>query len=162
MPDINLDLDIAQLTPDDWAAFKEVRLRALADAPEAFGSGLAAWADAPEERWRSRLESVPLNLVARKGDDVVGMASGVLDGEDAELISMWVDPAARGTGTARALIDAVVGWAQGLGRSTYLLVRSNNARAIAAYERAGFVDLGVPECHDGPPENRMVHRTAAS
>lgn len=146
------------LSPDDWAVFRDVRLRALADAPGAFGSVLADWADASEDAWRRRLEGVPLNLVARRGDDVVGMASGALDGDHAELISMWVDPAVRGAGVGDALVDAVVDWAAGLGRSTYLMVRSDNARAIAAYERAGFVDLGVPDDQEGPPENRMVHR----
>ena len=40
------------------------------------------------------------------------------------------------------------------------MVRSDNARAIAAYARAGFVDLGIPlgQDPDGPPENRMVHQ----
>ena len=57
---------------------------------------------------------------------------------------MWVDPAARGSGVAAALIGAVVEWARSAGRATYLMVRSENARAIAAYARAGFVDLGIP------------------
>ncbi len=151
--------DIVRLTPEDWDVFRDLRLRALADAPGAFGSRLDEWVDAPESAWRSRLENVALNLVARCDGAEVGMASGALDGDDASLISMWVDPKSRGTGTARALIDAVVGWARGLDRTTYLMVRSDNPRAIAAYERAGFVDLGVPDDHDGPPEQRMVHRS---
>ena len=153
-------VEIMELSPDDWAVFRDVRLRALAEAPEAFGSRLADWADAPEERWRARLEAVELNLVARRGAQHVGMASGSLDGDAVELTSMWVDPAVRGQGVAGALCAAVVNWAHDAGRATYLLVRSDNARAIAAYERAGFVDLGVPEGQDGPPENRMVHRPA--
>ncbi len=152
-----IECDIVRLSPDDWAAFRDIRLRALAEAPGAFGSRFDDWVDAPEDTWRSRLENVELNLVARYDGDAVGMASGVLHGDDAQLISMWVAPSARGTGTARALIEEVVGWARGLGRTTYLMVRSDNPRAITAYERAGFVDLGVPDDHDGPPENRMRH-----
>jgi predicted GNAT family acetyltransferase len=103
---------------------------------------------------------VPLNLVARRDGELVGMASGVLDGEEAaEVISMWVEPAARGSGVAAALVGAVVQWATAAGRTTYLMVRSDNARAIAAYTRAGFVDLGTPPGRpsDEPPENKMVH-----
>jgi ribosomal protein S18 acetylase RimI-like enzyme len=39
------------------------------------------------------------------------------------------------------------------------MVRSDNARAISAYTRAGFVDLGIPPDRDPdePPENKMVH-----
>jgi ribosomal protein S18 acetylase RimI-like enzyme len=152
--------EIATVGPDEWEVFRSVRLRALQDAPAAFGSRYDDWLDAPESRWRDRLSSVPLNLVARRGGEPVGMASGVCDGADeAELISMWVDPTVRGAGVAGALIDAVVRWAAETGRTTYLMVRSDNARAIAAYGRAGFVDLGIPPGRDPdqPPENKMVH-----
>jgi ribosomal protein S18 acetylase RimI-like enzyme len=152
--------EIDDVGPEDWEQFREIRLRALHEAPHAFGSRYEDWVEAPETRWRDRLENVPLNLVARRGDQLLGMASGVLDGEDgAELISMWVDPAARGSGVGEALVRAVVAWAAAAGRSTYLMVRSDNARAIAAYARAGFVDLGIPPDQDPnePPENRMVH-----
>jgi ribosomal protein S18 acetylase RimI-like enzyme len=154
------ELEIATLGPDDWEVFRSVRLRALQDAPAAFGSRYDDWVAAPESRWRDRLSNVPLNVVARRGGEPVGMASGVCDGADeAELISMWVDPTVRGAGVAAALIDAVVQWAAEAGRTTYLMVRSDNARAIAAYSRAGFVDLGIPPDRDPdePPENKMVH-----
>jgi len=154
------EVEIATLGPEDWELFREIRLRALREAPYAFGSHYDDWVDAPESRWRDRVANVPLNLVARRGDELLGMASGVLDGEDsAGLISMWVDPAARGSGVGAALVGAVVEWAAAAGRPTYLMVRSDNPRAIAAYLRAGFVDLGIPpdDDPDEPPENRMVH-----
>ena len=155
------DMEILRIGPDEWEVFRELRLRALREAPYAFGSRYDDWAEAPETSWRDRLANVPLNLVARMDGELVGMASGVVEDEDgAELISMWVDPAARGSGVAAALIEAVVEWARSAGRATYLMVRSENARAIAAYARAGFVDLGIPtgQSPDEPPENRMVHR----
>ncbi len=154
------DVEILRLGPDEWEVFRDLRLRALREAPYAFGSRYDDWVRAPEARWRERLVAVPLNLVARRGDELLGMASGVLDGNEAELISMWVDPSARGSGVAAALVGAVVEWARAVGRTTYLMVRSDNARAIAAYARAGFVDLGIPaeQSPDEPPENRMVHK----
>ena len=157
------DVEIVRIGPDEWETFRELRLRALRDAPAAFGSRYEQWVSAPEARWRDRLTGVPLNLVARRGDELLGMASGVLDGEgEAELISMWVDPEARGSAVFQALVDTVVEWATAAGRSTYLMVRSDNARAIAAYTRAGFVDLGIlpGRSPDEPPENKMVHRSA--
>ncbi len=154
------DVEIQRIGPDEWEVFRDLRLRALREAPYAFGSRYDDWAEAPEERWRDRLANVSLNVVARMGGELVGMASGVVGSEDgAELISMWVDPAARGSGVAGKLIGAVVEWALADGRSTYLMVRTENARAISAYARAGFVDLGIPpgQDPDEPPENRMVH-----
>ena len=74
---------------------------------------------------------------------------------------MWVAPAAWGTGPAGRLVGAVVGGAAGEGRSTYLMVPSDNVGARTAYERAGFVDTGVPERWpiDEPPERRMELRS---
>ena len=145
--------------PEDWREFREVRLRALADAPAAFGSRYDDWAAAPEDRWRDRLASVPYNVVARHDGRAVGMASGTYADDGAELISMWVAPEMRGSGIAAELIRAVVGWAGEHGRPLFLMVRSDNARAIAAYQRAGFVDRGVPPDWpaDRPRENRMEH-----
>jgi ribosomal protein S18 acetylase RimI-like enzyme len=92
---------------------------------------------------------------------VVGVVSGqVVDDEWVELISLWVAPTARGTGAAGRLIDLVVTWAEDRSRATFLMVRSDNARARAAYERAGFLDVGVPEGwpRDEPSERRMERR----
>jgi ribosomal protein S18 acetylase RimI-like enzyme len=155
------ELEIAIVGPEEWQLFRALRLRALREAPYAFGSRYDDWVEAPESRWRDRLANVPLNLAARRDGELVGMASGVYDGEDqVELISMWVDPAARGCRVAAGLVAAVVDWATAAGRTTYLMVRSDNARAIAAYTRAGFVDLGIPPDRDPdePPENKMIHR----
>lgn len=154
-------MDIVRIGPDQWEDFREVRLASLSDSPEAFGSRYDDWVDAPEARWRARLTDVPLTLVARDGGRVVGVVSGAPDGEDAvELISMWVAPEARGAGVADTLIEAVVAWAAEQGRSTHLMVRSDNARARAAYQRAGFVDRGVPDGwpDDQPREHRMERR----
>ena len=133
------------MTADDWQQWRPVRLAALADAPDAFGSRLADWSDAPEDRWRIRL-SIPraLDLVAYDGDLAVGMASGVPgEGDHAELISMWVDPAARGRGVADALIDAVARWAVETGADVLeLAVMPDNARARRTYARLGFSRLG--------------------
>ncbi len=151
-------MEITRIGPADWEVFRTVRLASLSEAPAAFGSRHADWVDAPVERWQSRLTQVPLTLVAHEDAQPVGVVSGQLVGEDwVELISMWVAPAARGTGVADELIDLVVGWAADQDRTTFLMVRSDNTRARRSYERAGFVDVGVPDGWpvDEPPERRM-------
>jgi ribosomal protein S18 acetylase RimI-like enzyme len=151
-------MEIVRIGPADWEQFRDVRLASLAEAPSAFLSRYADWVDATAERWQARLRDVPLTLVARSGASVLGVVSGRRAGEEwVELISMWVAPPARGQGVARQLIDAVVSWGAAEGRSTYLMVRSHNTRARRSYERAGFVDRGVPEGWpaDVPEEHRM-------
>ena len=107
---------------------------------------------------------MPLTVVALSGSRGVGVVSGAPADDHVELISMWVAPDHRGTGLAARLIDEVASWASARGQDTYLMVRDDNARAIRAYERAGFVDLGVPDDWpaDAPRERRMRRARGAS
>lgn len=142
-----MTIELRALTADDWREWRPVRLAALADAPDAFGSRLRDWVDAPEARWRTRL-SIPgaLDLIAFDGDRAVGMASGTPgDGDRAELISMWVDPSVRGRGVAGLLIDAIARWAVRVGSAGLeLSVMPDNAVARRTYERHGFTIADEP------------------
>ena len=153
-------MEIAALVPDDWRRWRALRLTALGESPEAFGSTLAQWSgpDDTEERWRDRWVGVAHNLVVvRDGHDVgmVGLTSP--DGEDPpELVSLWVAPEARGTGVGDAAVDAVLALAAGTcpGRDVALSVHEHNGPARRLYARHGFVDVGPSP--DGPGERRMV------
>lgn len=149
--------DLVRVRADEWQTFRDVRLASLTDAPGAFGARHADWVGASEERWRSRLTDVPFTVVALSEGRGVGVVSGAPSQSQVELISMWVAPDHRGTGLSGRLIGAVVAWADSRGLDTALMVRDDNARAIRAYESAGFLDLGEPP--DWPtdelPERRM-------
>ncbi|MFD8134587.1 GNAT family N-acetyltransferase [Streptomyces mirabilis] len=116
-------LELCTLESDDWPLWRELRLAALAEAPYAFGSTLAQWQGSGdrEERWRARL-SIPgaHDLVALLDGLPVGMASGVPGegAENVELISMWVNPTARGKGVGDYLIQAVERWGAERGATT--------------------------------------------
>ena len=137
-------IELRRLGVEDWPLWRDVRLRALAEAPHAFGSTLAQWqGDGLDARWRARLEEVPLHVVAV---DDAGSALGQVSGWGpdtegrVELISMWVDPVARGSGVGEALIGEVVVWAREQGAPAVVLsVKVANGPAIALYERLGFV-----------------------
>jgi GNAT superfamily N-acetyltransferase len=105
---------------------RERRLRALADAPDAFGSTLRrershgrperiAWI----EGWKGATNAM---FVAERGDRWIGMAVGSRTGEesDAHLYGMWVDPTWRGPGRAR-LVEGVLTWARSWGVRSALL-----------------------------------------
>jgi hypothetical protein len=73
-------IELRVLTPDDWPAWRELRLAALAEPPCAFGSRLADWQGDRdrEQRWRDRL-GIPgsYNVIAVLDGQPAGMASGV-------------------------------------------------------------------------------------
>jgi ribosomal protein S18 acetylase RimI-like enzyme len=139
-------IELRVLTPDDWRLWRELRQAALGEAPYAFGSRLADWQGEGdrEERWRDRLSIPGLHLVVLLDGQPVGMASGVPEGDGvAELISMWVSPAARGHGAGDRLMSAVEQWARQSGAHTLkLAVSEGNEKAIALYQRSGFTDTG--------------------
>ena len=144
-------VELHVLQSDDWPVWRELRQKALAEAPYAFGATLAAWQGAGdrEDRWRARLE-IPgaHNVVAVVDGLPAGMASGVpveQPEDSVELISMWVSPAARGRGVGDSLIREVERWAVEQGaKSLRLSVMPDNTRAAALYDRHGFTNTGVP------------------
>jgi ribosomal protein S18 acetylase RimI-like enzyme len=148
-------IELRVLTSDDWAMWRELRIAALGEAPNAFNTRLAdVQGDRDrEKRWRARLElSGSHNLIAMLDGRPAGMASGVPTAEDgvAELISMWVSPAARGHGVGDELIAGVERWARrSRAQVLRLCVMRENERAIALYRRNGFADTDEQGDHDG-------------
>lgn len=68
----------------------------------------------------------------------------VLDASRSDVVGVYVAPSARGGGAIDALLDACAEWARGLGDDALTLdVHVDNARAEAAYVRAGFARTGV-------------------
>lgn len=109
-------------------------------------------------RWTGDLEADTTHFVATDGERIVGIASvmrrpwpGFGDGPGWQLRGMAVDPALRGTGVGRLVLDAVCAhvaapvWC--------------NARvtALGFYEREGWRPIGdVFEIPEAGPHVRMV------
>ncbi|GAA1135854.1 GNAT family N-acetyltransferase [Kribbella jejuensis] len=135
-------IDIRPIGPDDWKAWRELRLAALQEAAFAFGSQYADWADAPEERWRQRLsEPGAYQVIASIDGTPAGMAGGFPHDNEAELVSMWVAPEGRGKGVGNALMQAIENWARTIGVTALKLsVVPGNDPAHNLYLRHGYVD----------------------
>lgn len=145
---------IRHFGPDEWPAYRALRLSALAEAPHAFGSTHAAEAALPPEHWAARMvrsatAGIDRALVAEIDGRMIGLAWAKVDADDPALVNlfqMWVAPEARGQGVAAALLDEAVRWARARGALAIQLgVNCANAAAVGLYERAGFVDTGLRE-----------------
>jgi ribosomal protein S18 acetylase RimI-like enzyme len=150
LPD-SFDVVIRAVQTGEAAQLREIRLRALLDSPDAFGSTHAREVQFSGEVWglraaRSGEGKEDVTFVADDDGSWIGMVTGHLDSEDASragLYGLWVEPAARGSGVGLALTDAVADWARSRqARSLYLLVVASNAGAIGLYHRAGFSETG--------------------
>lgn len=152
-------IGVRELESDDWRLWRCLRQLALAEAPAAFGSALADWTGAGdiEERWRARLEDVPVNLVITFDGAPAGMVSVAAPDTDGmvELISMWVAPEARGRGVGDEAVRQAIVWATRRfpNCGMRLSVKAGNRHAVGLYQRHGFVDVGPSP--DGSDERLM-------
>ena len=141
----SLPTNIERLSAGDGERLRAIRLRALRDAPEAFGTTLEEAAARPPESWERQVTQLATFVATASGCDVGLVRSMAHDHftDAGYLISMWVAPEARRHGIGSALVDAVVHWARTQGLNRLLLdVGERNTPAIALYTRRGFVPNG--------------------
>jgi GNAT superfamily N-acetyltransferase len=155
-----MGLAVRRVRADEASRLRALRLRALADAPWAFGSTLAREEALAEQVWRERAAQgaageTAVTYVAEDADRWIGMATGlVTETEPArlDLVGMFVEPAARGRGVGGALVEAVLAWARARGAGgLYLWVTTTNRAAITLYERCGFRPTGATKPLDHTP-----------
>jgi ribosomal protein S18 acetylase RimI-like enzyme len=156
---------IREIEPHEWALIRELRLRALADSPDAFARTLAEALGENDAYWVKLAGSATqpdgqVRLVAEMDGRPVGLAFGLFDKERAttgHVAGMWVDPEARGRGAGRALLDATIAWARSRGLDRVeLWVTKGNGAAVRLYERAGFADTGRREALASNPALQII------
>jgi ribosomal protein S18 acetylase RimI-like enzyme len=142
---------VHEITADDWELMRDVRLAALAEAPSAFGSSHAREVAFTEEQWRGRISQRSVTFFAREesadaasaGKAPAGLAGVYVEDGAANLVSMWVRPAARGLGAGKALVEAAAAWAKANDFGTlFLWVTESNTSARRLYEGCGFTPTG--------------------
>jgi ribosomal protein S18 acetylase RimI-like enzyme len=141
-------IDLRPVREGEAARLRELRLRALQDAPAAFAASLEGGRALPPEAWTSMgaASATRLTVVAVDGEEWLGMIVGRLLEDppgNAWLEALWVHPSVRRAGLGSRLIEAVAAWSRDRGaRTLELSVTDNNAPAKALYERCGFVATG--------------------
>jgi GNAT superfamily N-acetyltransferase len=135
----------------EGARLRELRLRALADAPHAFYSSLSKEETRLLEDWERHAASLAESedeamFVAVQRGQWVGMAGAFLPlakPGTATTWAGWVEPTARKHGLGLALVEAVADWARERGASRLeLAVAETNESALAFSLGAGFRPTG--------------------
>lgn len=144
-------ISVRPVEPNEWRIYRDVRLRALLDAPNAFGSTYEAEASRTDEMWVARIAVALASgqdrvFFARDGENVCGLTWCKLSSDQRMVVNvfqMWVDPASRGMGAARALLRAAIDWAECVGAHRVCLdVAATEAPAIRLYLACGFQPAG--------------------
>ncbi len=144
---------IRPIESHEWRMYRDLRLRSLADSPDAFGTTLAQARERSEEQWSSQLASgaasrSELPLLAVVNGQPGGLAWAKIESserEKADLYQMWVAPDYRKTGAGRMLLAAGITWARSSGaRFLALGVTCGDTPARRLYSSAGFEPTGAP------------------
>jgi ribosomal protein S18 acetylase RimI-like enzyme len=151
---------VQRITPDYLDIFKAVRLRALQEAPYAFGSTYEREANFSEKDWLARIErwngEAGIGFLAMDRDVPCGILGAFLDqadGSRVEILSMWTAPTYRRKGVGSLLINSVVAWARSRkARALRLMVTHRNESAIRFYKRLGFAMTGRTEPYPNDPD----------
>jgi len=145
MSDVNFR--ICKLLPSDVRAYREIRLEALANNPEAFGSSFESEAAEALTWFENRLSGSEI-FGAFSDPELLGIAGFLIQqgpkrAHKATLWGMYVRPQARGRGVARRLAEAVINAARKQAELIQLCVVSDNLAAKRLYASLGFVEYGL-------------------
>ena len=123
-------MDVRRIGIEEWEALRDLRLRALAEDPDAFGMILDDASGQSEMEWRDWIGSPKRGFFAAVADD-------------GSFVAMAVGAPVDDRPGAAGLIGCVEDWARTAGyQRVGLGVTMTNTSAIRLYERSGFVDLG--------------------
>jgi GNAT superfamily N-acetyltransferase len=147
-------LSIHPLAPSEWRVYRDLRLQALRDSPDAFSSRYEHEDARDDSDWAARISAAVTStsaqvLIAYQHTQPCGLVwCKSLDAEPpvVELFQMWVAPSSRGTGAGRALLDAATAWAVSRGAQRVCLgVTLADSPAMQLYQSSGFRPVGEPE-----------------
>ncbi len=138
---------IRRLTPADLAAYRALRDEGLVRDSDAFRISVADDDALGEQAWRDRLAR-DFVVGVERGGQLVGIGGFArLPGEKAShkglIWGMYVHPDARGAGVADLIMTTLLDFARSCVRQVQLTVAADNPRAVAFYERHGFIGYGV-------------------
>ena len=141
------EVRIITLPPECWEEYRALRLYALQESPQAFGSSYADNVGHPDAFWINRLRDAeagrtPL-LFAGDGNRLVGLIGAYIEPAEpdvANIFTVFVAPDHRGLGLGSRLVDAILAEVRQRPRIRVarLTVNVSQTAAIRAYQRAGF------------------------
>ncbi len=140
-------MNIKLLEKKDWQAFKALRLEALIQHPEAFGSSFAEESQLNDDTLQQRFSGCDF-FGAFVHDELIGCAGFFVYSSEKMahrgcLFSMYTKKTHRGRGVAGALIKAIIAHAKESVIQLHTTVVTTNHIALRLYQNHGFHIYGT-------------------
>jgi ribosomal protein S18 acetylase RimI-like enzyme len=147
-------VEVRRVRPEEWEELRALRVRALEESPDSFGSTLSEARQRDDDDWRAWAEAAGSSaasavFVAVEDGTLVGLCGSFLHEDNrqiAQIVAMWVAPAYRGRRVGEKLLDAASEWSTEHGaRELVLDVTETNQAARRLYRSVGFSETGLTE-----------------
>ena len=147
-------MEIIELQKEESKLCKELRLRALKDAPASFTETYEDALEHDEDYWHSISSSMvepnkQRMFIAKASENYIGSVYAILAMDDTNtgrLGGMWVDSRYRQQGVGVKLFVALKSWAKDLGlKRLRLWVEDKEKDAKIFYSHLGFRETGVKD-----------------
>ena len=141
-------LSIRRIQRGESRIFRQLRLQALKESPQAFGSTYVDAMERSPESWTTQSDGTSRGsdrstFIAFTDEYPIGLSAlyRLESPQDVgELMQVWVSPDFRRKAVAGALMDVVFYWAEKNNfRAIAAGIRASNAGAMRFYQKYGFV-----------------------
>jgi ribosomal-protein-alanine N-acetyltransferase len=148
---------LSELWSGGKMAVEPATLRDAARLAELHGASFhRGWGEGEFENMLAERNTLVHRL--RRGRTTIGFAASRMGADEAEILSIAVDPRHRGKGFSHNLLLTHLGHLAGRGvRTIFLEVEENNQPARRLYERTGFTVVGRRERYYRQPGGEQLN-----
>lgn len=142
-----LNYTIGEISPERWLEYKQLRLEALQNEPQAFAATYEGESVQPDSKWISRLQPSDDNANTRLFLKVDGKLSGMVSSfrhDDTpsvvEIVNVYINQKYRGLGLGKKLTNEIISRLKGLKdiEKVHLTVNCAQEAALRTYESLEF------------------------
>lgn len=141
------NMEVRELTAKDLSLWKEIRLKALKECPEAYGASYEEQRDFDDEFFLKQIQETNL-FGAFDGSQLIGtIGLSIHDSEKTKhkgsIYAVYVHPNYRSNGIGDTLLKHVIGYAKAFLLQLNLSCAVQNQAAYSLYEKHGFELIGT-------------------
>lgn len=141
------NIKVVTLEPNQWKKYKDLRLRALKEEPQAYASSYQDNVKHSGQFWKQRLEDAVKEqtrwlVFAKLEGKLVGMVGASIEKEidNVHIIAVYVVPEERGKGISKLLMNSILSKVKDnkLIKKITVEVNSEQLPALNLYKNSGF------------------------